>query len=104
MSDRKEQILQLAIGIIAEEGYGKLTMRALAKASGMKLGALQYHFPTREALLRALTEYIAEEYRASLASLEEENDFLTIRDVVSWYLQDSSGVRFQHGVSKRPAT
>jgi AcrR family transcriptional regulator len=33
----------VAIEIIAK---GKLSMRALARASGMKLGALQYHFPT----------------------------------------------------------
>ncbi len=95
MSERKQQILQQAIQIIAREGYGKLTMRALAKASGMKLGALQYHFATREVLLQALTDAIAEDYAASLAQLEAENDALTIRDVVQWYLQDSGGARLE---------
>ncbi len=95
MSERKQQILQQAIQIIAREGYGKLTMRALAKASGMKLGALQYHFATREALLQALTEAIAGNYAASLAELEQQQDSLTIRDVVQWYLQDTSGARFE---------
>jgi hypothetical protein len=45
MSERKKQIVQAAIEIIASEDYGKLGMRALARASGMKLGALQYHLP-----------------------------------------------------------
>lgn len=35
MSERKKQIVQAAIEIIASEGYGKLGMRALARASGM---------------------------------------------------------------------
>ena len=52
--ERKQEILQIAIEIIADEGYSSLTMRSLARASGMKLGALQYHFRTWEALLRAL--------------------------------------------------
>ena len=53
VSDRKQEILQNAIHIIASQGYGKLTMRALARASGMKLGALQYHFRTWENVLQA---------------------------------------------------
>ncbi len=32
MSERKQQILQTAIEIIADEGYGSLSMRALADA------------------------------------------------------------------------
>jgi AcrR family transcriptional regulator len=51
MSERKQQILQTAIEMIADEGYESLTMHALARASGMKLGALQYHFRTSEEML-----------------------------------------------------
>ena len=59
MTERKQQILQTAIELVAEEGYGNLSMRALARASNMKLGALQYHFRTWETLLRALVDYAA---------------------------------------------
>ncbi len=69
MTDRKQQILQIAIEMIADEGYASLTMRALARASGMKLGALQYHFRTSDDMLRALAGYIAESYRQSFKSL-----------------------------------
>lgn len=65
MSERKQQILQTAIEIIADEGYSSLSMRALARASGLKLGALQYHFRTWDELLRALVGYIADEIRQS---------------------------------------
>ena len=59
--DRKTEILRSAIELIADEGYGSLSMRALARASGMKLGALQYHFRTWDALLFALVAYIEAE-------------------------------------------
>ena len=91
MSERKVQILRSALEIIATQGYGKLTMRALARASGMKLGALQYHFPTWEELLRALGEYVSSEYRKSEKLWEQETESPTIVDVLRWYLQDSGG-------------
>ena len=63
MSQRQQEILQTAIGIIADEGYSSLTMRYLARASGMKLGALQYHFRTWDALIRAMVDYLSDEFR-----------------------------------------
>ena len=66
--DRKKEILRAAIELIADEGYGSLSMRALARASGMKLGALQYHFRTWDALLVALVACIEEEFVSSFES------------------------------------
>jgi AcrR family transcriptional regulator len=91
MSERKQQILPRAIEIIATEGYGKLSMRALARASGMKLGALQYHFRTREEMLQALVGYIAAEYRRSFELLTSDDDSLGIREIVVFLLDDSAG-------------
>jgi len=95
VSDRKQQILQEAIEIIASEGYGKLTMRALARASGMKLGALQYHFRTWEDMLRALAAYIADTYRQSFEALKSDADALGLRDVVQFILDDVPGSALQ---------
>lgn len=61
--ERKQEILHTAIEIIADEGYSGLSMRSLARASGMKLGALQYHFRTREELLRSIMGYIDKHIR-----------------------------------------
>ncbi len=65
MSDRKQQILQRAVELVAAKGYAALSMRAVARESGLTLGALQYHFPTQATLLRALADYIAHQYRES---------------------------------------
>ncbi len=88
---RKEQILLSALDIIATKGYGKLTMREVARASGLKFGALQYHYPTWEDLLRALAGYVHSEYARSVETLEREMEGASITDLVRWYLHDSGG-------------
>lgn len=95
VSDRKQQILQAAIGIIASEGYCKLTMRALARASGMKLGALQYHFRTRDDMLRALAAYISDEYRQSFEALKPGDESPGLEDIVRFVMNDVPGARLQ---------
>ena len=94
-SDRKQQLLQEAIGIIASEGYSKLTMRALARAGGMKLGALQYHFRTWEDLLRALAAYIANIYRQSFEALKMDAEDLDLRDIILFMFDDAPGSPLQ---------
>ena len=78
MVDRRNQILQTAVQMIADEGYASLTMRALARAVGMKLGALQYHFRTSEEMWRAVVGYIGESYRCSFMSLRGDDDSLGV--------------------------
>ncbi|MCP4005303.1 MAG: TetR/AcrR family transcriptional regulator [bacterium] len=91
VGDRKQQILEEAIGIIASKGYGKLTMRALARASGMKLGALQYHFRTWEDMLRALAAFISETYRVSFEVLKPGVEAPCLRDIVRFLAEDAPG-------------
>ena len=91
VSDRKQQILQEAIEIIASEGYGNLTMRGLARASDMKLGALQYHFRTWEDMLSALATYISDTYRASFEALKSDASEVDLRDIVVFILDDVPG-------------
>ena len=92
-SRRQQEILQLAIELIAIDGYDNLTMRAVARASGIKLGALQYHFPTRNELLRALATYIAETYRASFEEYKSalDGNSPNLRLVVEFLMEDNAG-------------
>ena len=91
MTERQREILGFAIQIIADEGYGKLSMRALARAAGMKLGALQYHFPTWRALLTALADHIIEEYTRSVTDAHVEDGPLEIVSLVEALLEDKAG-------------
>ena len=91
LSERKEQILLEAIEILASKGYGKLTMRALARASGMKLGALQYHFRTWDDMLRALASYIGDAYQRSWEALDRNGEEASLRDLVRFIMDDPAG-------------
>ncbi len=82
MSERKQQILQAAINIIVEQGYGALTMRALARADGIKLGALQYHFKTKDDMLRALVGYIADDYQKIFDVMDTDIDSIGIKGLL----------------------
>jgi len=95
MSERKQRILQVAIEIIARDGYGKLSMRGLARASGMKLGALQYHFPTWQDMLHALAAYIIQEYRRSFDALETGRGTPDLRETVQFIIDDAPGSALQ---------
>ncbi len=91
MSERKQQILQTAIEIIADEGYSSLSMRALARASGMKLGALQYHFRTSDDMLRSLAEYIADAYARAFEEFTSTDAPPSVREMAVYMLDDEAG-------------
>jgi len=55
-SATREKILRQSRKILIERGYGKLVMREVAEFCGMKLGNLQYYFPSHDALVRAIIE------------------------------------------------
>ena len=88
MSDeRKREIIATAVEIIADKGYASLTMRALARASGMKLGALQYHFRTRQALMQSLIDFLVDEVRQSFAASGLQAGALSVREIADFMLQ-----------------
>ena len=95
MTERQQEILQIAIELIADEGYAALSMRALARASGRKLGALQYHFRTSEDLLRALVDYISQTYNQAFSSLKDSLNKngkpASLNDIVTFVLDDKAG-------------
>ena len=47
-------VLETAQKLVAEQGTGALTFESLSKASGITRGGITYHFPTKDALLKAL--------------------------------------------------
>ncbi len=64
----RHDIVQAALEEFAEAGYDRTTMDAIALRAQVAKGSLYYHFPSKEALFRALFEERAER----LARLTEE--------------------------------
>ncbi len=51
---------------MAERGYAKATVQAIAKAAGLTPGLVHYHFESKQQILIALIEELAETVRARL--------------------------------------
>ena len=57
----RDKILDAAISIVAEAGVPQLTIEAAAAAAGVTKAGLIYHFKTRDELLAAVVEAMANE-------------------------------------------
>jgi AcrR family transcriptional regulator len=51
--ETKERLLDAAEGLFAERGFGGTSLRAVTQAAGASVSAANYHFGSKEALLRA---------------------------------------------------
>jgi AcrR family transcriptional regulator len=65
---RSRQIIAAARVVIARDGVASTTVRAVAQEAGIPLGTLQYVFPTKQQLLRAVIEDLVEELASNLLS------------------------------------
>lgn len=58
----RDRMLRATLDLIAEQGVGAVTNRAVARAAEVSLGSLTYHFPSQSDLLReALTAFVDDE-------------------------------------------
>src|SRR5438309_10122201 len=63
-SIRREQIVEAAVAVIAEQGLQNLSLSAIEKKAGMSRGQLTYYFPaTEDILLAVLDRMIATMHR-----------------------------------------
>jgi AcrR family transcriptional regulator len=55
-ANSREMIIDAAEAVVVESGAGHMTLDAVAARAGVSKGGLLYHFPTKEALLKAMQE------------------------------------------------
>ncbi|MCO4092240.1 MAG: TetR/AcrR family transcriptional regulator [Sphingorhabdus sp.] len=63
------EILGAAIALVEEVGAENFSARKVADRSGLKLASVQYYFPTRAALVRAMIEQWIDDYHDRLLAL-----------------------------------
>lgn len=68
----RPKLLDAALDLIAEEGVGALTYEALSARTGISKGGLLYHFPSKDALLDALTERLVDRYAEARRATTED--------------------------------
>ena len=66
--ETRQRVLTQARNLIAHHGFAAISMRQIAKACGLQVGALYNYFPTKQAILhRVMTEHLT----SLLQALEE---------------------------------
>ncbi|MCX6483400.1 MAG: TetR/AcrR family transcriptional regulator [Mycobacterium sp.] len=63
---RRRQLVASAQIVLMRDGVARTSLRAIAEEAGIPLGTLQYVFPSKELLLRAVIEEVVEEIAALL--------------------------------------
>lgn len=63
---KKEQLLDIAEGMIRLGGYNSVSFRTLAEMAGIKSASVHYHFPTKEDLGSALAERYTDKFLSAL--------------------------------------
>lgn len=58
----RQQILDTALALFRKRGFDETTMRDIAGAAGLSLGAAYYYFPSKEAIVGAYYQYVQEEH------------------------------------------
>jgi AcrR family transcriptional regulator len=85
--DRRLQILRAARKCLIDSGYHNFSMRKVADSAGIRIGNLQYYFPTKAELVQAMLDGVIEEYLEVWAEIRsrgtpEEQFLAIIEDVV----------------------
>lgn len=65
---RRSQLIEATIETLAEVGYARTTLTAVARRAGLSHGLVNFHFETKEKLLHETMVYLGEEYRANWAA------------------------------------
>lgn len=65
-SSNRTKILDAAIRVVSREGITALTYESISVEAGLTHGGMLYHFPSREALLLGLHEYVSQQWESAL--------------------------------------
>jgi AcrR family transcriptional regulator len=80
------QILRTALGLFRERGLDETTMRGIAEAAELSLGAAYYYFPSKEAIIQAYYDQVqAEHYSRVSAALAQGRQSLLERLRVAFH-------------------
>ncbi|MFZ2103058.1 MAG: TetR/AcrR family transcriptional regulator [Oricola sp.] len=61
--ERRKQLMEATIEVLAGRGYARTTLTEVAQHAGLSHGLVNFHFQTKEKLLTETLIYLAEEYR-----------------------------------------
>lgn len=66
MTTTRQRLLEAAAQVITQQGVANLTLDAVAQAANVSKGGLLYHFPSKEALVQGILQYLLDSFGARL--------------------------------------
>ncbi len=71
---RRQQLIEATIDSLAKRGYSDTTLANVADGAGLSRGIVNFHFESKENLLVATLQYMADEYAAHWSTALEKAD------------------------------
>jgi AcrR family transcriptional regulator len=69
--DRKSELVEIAYRLIAQHGLEGFRIRQVAAEAGIDNGTLHYHFPSKEALILGVVDYLMEDLQNNRAVCQD---------------------------------
>jgi AcrR family transcriptional regulator len=69
--DRKAELVEIAYRLIVQNGLEGFRIRQVAAEAGIDNGTLHYHFPSKEALILGVVDYLMEDLKNNRAVWKE---------------------------------
>ncbi len=90
----RARILEIATTMLAEEGLEHFVLREIAKRAQLRLGNLQYYFPTRDDLLEAVIRAEFEHNLATMRALRDKRSSLAhyMRGLAQMMIEEYTGI------------
>jgi TetR/AcrR family transcriptional regulator, regulator of cefoperazone and chloramphenicol sensitivity len=90
--DRRKSLLQAAFVVISSAGFEGLRTRAVAERAGVNIATLHYYFPTKQALIEGLAQFIS----GIFATLHAPSPPSTGRPALDHLRQEFIDAQFYH--------
>lgn len=86
--DTRNQILNVARDLLIDEGYHNFSLRKVAENAGIRVGNLQYYFPAKSDLVKAMLDHVIDDYLQDFDDIRgtgtpEEQFIAVIEDVIT---------------------
>jgi AcrR family transcriptional regulator len=73
-SDKRNELIQIALGLYLEKGYEATPISEILKAAGISKGTLYHYFTSKEEILDAVIEFIVESMSGGYQAILNSSD------------------------------
>jgi AcrR family transcriptional regulator len=70
---KRTELIKVAYSLVVEKGFKKLRLSELAARAGISSSLLHYYFPTREALVQTLVQYLYQQFNEKRSPIFQAN-------------------------------